>query len=57
MFRPDASTAASTLQFRQGPHKAVLRYQHEAIKTQANFNTLGAYYSYNFNTRVERRTF
>ena len=47
-FRPDAST----LQFRQGPHKAVLSYQHEAIKTQANFNTLGAYYSYNFNNVV-----
>ena len=41
MFRPDAKTAASTLQFKQGPHKAVLRYQHEAIKTQANFNTQG----------------
>lgn len=53
VFRPDAKTAASTLQFRQGPHKAVLRYQHEAIKTQPNFNTLGAYYSYNFNSGVE----
>lgn len=39
VFRPDPRTAASTLQFRQSPHKAVLRYQHEAIKTQANFNT------------------
>ena len=57
MFRPDARTAASTLQFSQGPHKAVLRYQLEAIKTQANFNTLGVYYSYNFNSGVERKTF
>ena len=28
----------------------MLRYQHEAIKTQPNFNTLGAYYSYSFNS-------
>lgn len=53
VFRPDAKTIAQTLQFRQGQHKAVIRYQHEAIKTQANFNTFGAYYSYNFNNGIE----
>ena len=52
-LRPDAKTIASTLQFRQGKHKAVIRYQHESIKTQDNFNTLGAYYSYNFNGGIE----
>ena len=53
MFRPDAQITAATLQFKQGPHKAVLCYQHEAIKTQPNFNTLGGYYSYNFQSGLE----
>ena len=52
MCGPDAGTAASSLQFRQGPHKAVLRCQHEAIKTQANFSALRPYYCYNFNSGV-----
>ena len=52
VFRPDAKTAAGALQFRQSPHKAVLRYQHAAIKTQANCSTLGAYYCYNFHSGV-----
>jgi len=46
--KPDADTIAATLQYKQGNHKAVLRYQTEDISDGDEFKTLGGYYAYNF---------
>ena len=46
--RPDATTLATTVQFKSGPHKAVFRYQSEDIDAGSDFTTMGGYYSYRF---------
>jgi predicted porin len=50
--KPDADTFATALQYKANSHKAVLRYQNEDISDGTEFTTIGAYYSYTFESGI-----
>lgn len=50
--KPDADTFAAAVQYKENNHKAVLRYQNEDISNDTEFTTIGAYYSYTFQSGI-----
>ncbi len=50
--KPDADTFAVAVQYKENGHKAVLRYQNEEVSNGTEFNTIGAYYSYTFESGI-----
>ncbi|MFT7007264.1 MAG: putative porin [Colwellia sp.] len=50
--KPDADTFATAIQYKVNSHKAVLRYQNEDVSDGTEFKTIGAYYSYSFESGI-----
>lgn len=50
--KPNADTFAFAVQYKANNHKAVLRYQNEDISNDTEFKTIGAYYSYTFESGI-----
>jgi predicted porin len=50
--KPDADTIATAIQYKSNGHKAVLRYQFEDVSDNTEFKTIGAYYSYTFESGI-----
>ncbi len=51
-IKPDAETIATAIQYKENSHKVVFRYQNEDISDGTVFKTIGAYYSYSFESGI-----
>jgi predicted porin len=51
-IKADADTFAAAVQYKENSHEIVLRYQNEDVSDGTEFNTLGAYYSYTFESGI-----
>lgn len=51
-IKPDADTFAAAVQYKMNNHKAVVRYQTEDVSDGTEFNTIGVYYSYTFESGI-----